>query len=143
LGRAAKEYGPLHVAALYQQPGQEQPTAEPIFPPYRDSPPAQVHADPPVLNLAPRDFLEALVDEYLRCVLEGILITSLLAESQARTSHLEAALDRLDERTEGLRRQRNQFRQEEITEEIEVILLSVEAMAEEHEAFMRRTSDGT
>jgi F-type H+-transporting ATPase subunit gamma len=50
--------------------------------------------------------------------------TSLMAEHYRRVQHLEGAIDRLEQRAEELGKKRNMLRQEEITEEIEVIMLS-------------------
>jgi len=56
-----------------------------------------------------------------------MLYSSLIAEHHHRLRHLDAALRRLDERTRGLELRRNLLRQEEITEEIELILLNLPA----------------
>jgi F-type H+-transporting ATPase subunit gamma len=47
-----------------------------------------------------------------------------MAESRARLAHLESALQRLERDHTDLLRRRNVLRQEEITEEIEVLMLS-------------------
>ena len=52
----------------------------------------------------------------------------LMAENRRRMQHLEGAIRRLEERTSELALKRNALRQEEITEEIEVILLSARAV---------------
>jgi F-type H+-transporting ATPase subunit gamma len=82
---------------------------------------------PPRLNLAPSVLFAALLDQYLFAVLSEVLYTSLMAENQKRVQHLDAALRHLDERREDLARRSRALRQEEITEEIEVILMNVEA----------------
>ena len=51
-----------------------------------------------------------------------------MAENRRRMQHLEGAIRRLEERTSELALKRNALRQEEITEEIEVILLSARAV---------------
>lgn len=78
----------------------------------------------PVLNLSPRDMFRELVDHYLFAALRDILVASLWAENQRRAQHLDGAVSRLDERIGELQKRSRQVRQEEITEEIEVILLS-------------------
>lgn len=50
---------------------------------------------------------------------------------------MEGALRRLDETAAVLGRRMNAFRQEEITQEIEIIMLSAQALAEE-ESVRRR-----
>ena len=52
---------------------------------------------------------------------------SLAAENHRRVEHMEGAVTRLDERVLALKRRANALRQEEITEEIEVILLSADS----------------
>ncbi len=79
---------------------------------------------PPVLNLAPENFLFELTEQYLFAALHEILYTSLMAENRNRVAHLEGAVKHLDDKSEELARQYNALRQEEIIEEIEVILLS-------------------
>ncbi len=54
--------------------------------------------------------------------------SSLTAENRQRQAHMDQALQRLEEKAERLRRACNAQRQEEITEEIEIILLSADAM---------------
>ena len=48
------------------------------------------------------------------------------AENQQRVRHLEGAVERLDDQLGTLERRRHRLRQEEITEEIEVILLNAD-----------------
>ena len=49
-----------------------------------------------------------------------------MVENHSRLQHMEGAVRHLDDQVEKLRRKSNIFRQEEITEEIEVILLTAE-----------------
>ncbi len=81
---------------------------------------------PPLLNLSPEHFFAGLVRHYLFAALHEIFYTSLMAESQRRIQHLEGAIRRLEEKNDELARQCRVLRQEEITEEIEVLLLSAE-----------------
>jgi F-type H+-transporting ATPase subunit gamma len=71
-----------------------------------------------------------LVDQYLFAALHELLYTSLMAENQQRVMHLESAVRHLDEELSELNRQINILRQEEITEEIEVLLLSTGSLDE-------------
>jgi F-type H+-transporting ATPase subunit gamma len=82
---------------------------------------------PPVLNLTPERMFAELIDHYLFAELQGILYQSLLAEHQQRLQHLDGAIRRLDRQCGELTRRGYALRQEEITEEIELILLSAEA----------------
>ncbi len=101
-----------------------------LLPPFQDTTaadPAQVqpvHAYAPLLNLSPAAFLARLVDHTLLAALQALLYSSLMAEHQHRLRHLEGALNRIHARTRTLRLRRNLWRQEEITEEIELILLN-------------------
>ena len=61
----------------------------------------------------------------------GGFSVSLIAENRRRLAHMEGALRRLDETTAVLGRRMHAARQEEITQEIEVIMLSAQALAEE------------
>ncbi len=117
-------HGELVVNCLYQDPGGELVSRQ-VLPPFlalEASHPAFAH--PPLLNLPPADFLAELAEHYLFATLHDILYTALAAENRERVTHLETAVNRLDEQTDRLKRQMNGLRQEEIIEEIEVILLS-------------------
>lgn len=80
--------------------------------------------NPPRLYLDPLVFFRELVDHYLFAVLNELFYSALLAENERRLQHLEGALRRIDRTREQLRLRGNALRQEEITEEIEIILLS-------------------
>jgi F-type H+-transporting ATPase subunit gamma len=73
-------------------------------------------------------FARKLLEQYLFARLHELLYSSLLAENQARLEHLESAVQRLERKSGELFRKRNVVRQEEITEEIEVIMLGAEMM---------------
>lgn len=78
----------------------------------------------PELNLAPNVFVREFIDQYVDAALHGVFATSLLSEHRARLAHMTTAIDRLDETTDALRRRAHRLRQEEITQEVETILLS-------------------
>jgi F-type H+-transporting ATPase subunit gamma len=86
--------------------------------------PANSPHEPPRTYLPTGMLLGKLTEHYLYALLQQIFHGSLMAENERRMLHMETALQRIDERTEDLRRRRNVMRQEEITEEIEVITLS-------------------
>lgn len=86
-------------------------------------------AYPPLLNLEPRLFLTKLAEHYLFAVLHELFYQSLMAENQQRVQRMDFAVRRLDEKCGELLRQFNSVRQEEITEEIELIMLNVETPA--------------
>ena len=90
--------------------------------------PRRGHA--PLLNLEPRVFFAKLSEHYLLCALQGIFYGSLMAENRRRVQHMDHAVGRIDENSRSLVLERNSLRQEEITEEIEVIMLSIETARE-------------
>lgn len=115
----------LTLTVLYHDPEQESVVVRDLLPPFQHLPPHKTGLNgPPQLNLPPAQFLIALVDQYLFATLHEILYVSLMAENLQRMQHLEGAVRYLDQNLDSLRRRGNQLRQEEITEEIEVILLS-------------------
>ncbi len=89
-------------------------------------------AFPPMLTLPPAVFFSQLVDLYLFSLLHAIFYSALMAESRARLEHLESALQRLERDQTDLLRKRNILRQEEITEEIEVLMLSAQITRPPH-----------
>ena len=98
---------------------------EKLLPPFQ----RQLHQPPPypyppLLHLPPSKFLLDLTEQYLFAALHSILYISLMAENHNRVTHLETAVNHLDDKSVELSRQCNALRQEEIIEEIEVILLS-------------------
>lgn len=101
--------GPVHQAML--------PAPMPPHAGARRSHPIQI-------NLAPQLLHVALIDQFLQTALGCALYDALLHENQLRLEHMEQARHRIDEQLEDLSRRANRARQEEITEEIEVILLS-------------------
>lgn len=104
-------------------------TQRQVFPPFPEqTKTTPAYKIPPVLNLDPADFYTDLVDHYLFAVLHEIFYSSLMAENHRRLQHLEGAVKHLDDETVNLRRKSQIYRQEEITEEIEVILLNAESL---------------
>lgn len=119
---------PLRLTVLHHQPGQG-PVAVTLLQPWQPRPlQGKRHSHAPLLYLQPQLFLTGLVEQYLFAELHELLYSSLLAENQRRMQHMDAAVRRLEETCAELVRTRNILRQEEITEEIEVIMLSVEAL---------------
>lgn len=84
---------------------------------------------PPLLQLSPLEFLTQFLQHYLYLGLNQRFAVSLLAENQYRVQHLEGAVRRLDERLAELSSRARTLRQEEITEEIEMILLGTGAFS--------------
>ena len=117
----------LQLTVVYHDNSSGQINRRQILPPFpRQQQPAPRHGNPPVLNLTPAEFFSDLIDHYLFAVLHEIFYLSLMAENQRRLQHLEGAVKHLDDETVNLHRKSQIYRQEEITEEIEVILLNAE-----------------
>lgn len=125
---AALQHGRLTLDCIYDT-GEDGIQMTRLLPPFQALKPIAVtYTDPPLLNLSPSAFLLELTDNYLFAALSEMLYTSLLAENHRRTMHLEGAVQHLEEETRELIRASNALRQEEITEEIEVILLSADSL---------------
>jgi F-type H+-transporting ATPase subunit gamma len=116
------------LSAVYHDNVIHQISQRQILPPFPQATEERNHyGNPPLLNLEPAVFFSDLTDHYLLAVLHEILSISLLAENHQRLQHLEGAVNHLDDETVNLRRKSQSYRQEEITEEIEVILLNAES----------------
>ncbi|MDI3465790.1 MAG: Sodium-transporting ATPase subunit G [Nitrospira sp.] len=83
---------------------------------------------PPLLNLDPFSFATDLIDHHLFSLLYEVFYSSLMAENLRRFQHMDQSIQRLEKDMAELALKRNGLRQEEITEEIEVIMLSAEAL---------------
>jgi len=90
--------------------------------------PVPARGYPPGLNLPPAVFFAQLSRHYLFAALHEVLYAALMIENRMRLEHMENALRRLDKDMAALRLRHNALRQEEIINEIEVIMLSVEAL---------------
>lgn len=84
----------------------------------------------PLLNLEPTRFLSQLTDQYLYAALHEVFYASLMAENRKRLEHMDSAIRRIEKDEGKLRLRANALRQEEIIEEIEIIMLSAEALLE-------------
>lgn len=78
----------------------------------------------PLLNIPPKDLYPLLFEQYLFSVLYRAYYLSFLAENRDRLRHMDGALSNLEKNWNQMRRMNNVLRQEEITEELEVIMLS-------------------
>lgn len=77
----------------------------------------------PLLYLAPHLFFREFLEHYLYLGLIRLFTVSLYAENRYRVEHLGGAVHRLDDKLAVMRNRARLVRQEEITEEIEMILL--------------------
>jgi F-type H+-transporting ATPase subunit gamma len=80
----------------------------------------------PRLNMEPTGLLVRFTEHYLFAALCASFYDSLMAENQRRMHHMEYAVQRIEQDSERLVLRRNSLRQEEITEEIEIIMLSLQ-----------------
>ena len=87
------------------------------------------HSHAPLLNLEPARFLSQLTSQYFYAALHEVFYASLMAENRKRLEHMENAIRRLEKDEAKLRLRYNALRQEEIIEEIEIIMLSAEALS--------------
>jgi len=117
----------LQLTVVYHDNASNQIRQRQVFPPFTQPDERSFHYhSPPVLNLEPGEFFADLIEHYLFAVLHEIFYLSLMAENNSRLQHLEGAVKHLDDETVKLQRKSQIYRQEEITEEIEVILLNAE-----------------
>ena len=122
------QFGGLSLYGIYHH-GEDGIAMNRLLPPFQASKQKQaLYTHPPVLNVSPAKFLLELSDHYLFAALNEMFYTALLAENHRRVVQLDSAVQHLDDESEKLLRQSNALRQEEITEEIEVILLSADSL---------------
>lgn len=121
---ATNETTPLSLVVLVHQDGHDKVSALHVsaLPQAQQSGPQESFA--PLLYEPPPVVHSQLFHHYLWARMHQIYYSSLLAEHRYRVQHMESALQRMEEKTTNLRRRQNILRQEEITEEIEVIMLN-------------------
>jgi F-type H+-transporting ATPase subunit gamma len=119
-----RSHGPAAVSAIcFDSEGRL--SVRNLLPPFRDVQTQKAaHAQKPLLNLSPHRLLVDLIDQYLFSSIFEILYGSLLTENDRRVKHLGDAVRYLDKQCVDLTHRANALRQEQITEEIEVLLLS-------------------
>lgn len=126
LTKVRKMHAVMSVYGLHYSES-EQLVMSKILPPFEEllfKPPR--FSIPPILNLTPADFLIELTEQYLLATLYEMFYTTLMVENRSRVVHLEGAVKRLDDISMELSSKVSSLRQEEITEEIEVILLNAD-----------------
>lgn len=117
----------IRVTIMYHNNAAGPAVKRQILPPFPlQAPSKSPQGEPPLLNLEPSRFFSDLVYHYLFAALNEIFYISLIAENQSRLQHLEGAVTHLDDECIAMQRKLQRYRQEEITEEIEVILLTAE-----------------
>lgn len=119
--------GPLTLRVLHHGLETDQVMAKRLLPPFdhlAGQPPAWGY--PPRIQSPVRQLLAELIEHFLFASLNEFFYTALRVENQRRIQHLEGAIQRLEQEIARLTLRINTLRQEEITEEIEVILISVQ-----------------
>ncbi|MBI1195594.1 MAG: F0F1 ATP synthase subunit gamma [Gammaproteobacteria bacterium] len=116
--------GPLRLEVIHFTPESHEAHCEPVLPPVE----ASGDGGEPVIHLPPQELFGELLEHYLFAVTHAWFFSALMAENQRRMQHLDQAGHHLERQIEDLGIRRNVLRQEEIIEEIEVILLSSEAV---------------
>lgn len=124
--------GPFAVTVFAHREGESEVRARSILPVPVARSAAPRFPYPPLLNLAPRAFFAELARHYLWAQMHDVFYGSLMAENRRRLQHMEGATKRIQDKTALLKQKYNLLRQEEITEEIEVILLSNDALQTSH-----------
>lgn len=125
ISRLGQELGALSITALHHAHENEGIQITSILPPFQSlNIPRDRYVYPPHLNVSSEYFHDKLIDHYIFAALFEMFYSSLMAEHYRRMQHLEGAIDRLEQQSDELGKKRNILRQEEITEEIEVIMLS-------------------
>jgi len=123
-----KQHGMISLVVLYHYDILDKINRRDLLPPFQGEIEAPCFTYPPLLNIQADQFFTDLSEQYLFAALHEIAYTSLMIENHWRVQHLEGAVNRLDSDTDTLRQKCRTLRQEEITEEIEVILLSADSM---------------
>ena len=125
ISRLGETLGALSITAVHHAHENEAIQITSILPPFQALNIQRDHyVYPPQLNLSSEFFYNKLIDHYIFAALFEMFYTSLMAEHYRRMQHLGGAIDRLEQQADELGKKRNVLRQEEITEEIEVIMLS-------------------
>jgi F-type H+-transporting ATPase subunit gamma len=128
LGAPSNAGAPLRLTVFHHDPAGESVKISDLRPFQKREPKNIRFAHAPLLYLEPQVFATGLAEQYLFAALHELLYSSLMAENQRRIQHMDAAVRRLERTAAELWQKRNILRQEEITEEIEVIMLSVQAL---------------
>jgi F-type H+-transporting ATPase subunit gamma len=128
LGGLPAEPGPLRLTAFHHIPDGGDVRVRRLDPFGQDPKPTRRFAFPPLLSISPRILLPEIVKRYLDAHLHELIYVSLMAENVRRLQHMDGAIRHIDEESARLRLHSNVLRQEEITEEIELILLTAEAL---------------
>lgn len=120
--------GPLTVSVFAHREGEGKVRVRSIMPAPIPGSVSPHFSHPPLLNLAAPAFFSGLARHYLWAQMHDVFFGSLMEENRRRLQHMEGAMRRMDEKAVELQRKYNALRQEEITEEIEEIMLGNDAL---------------
>lgn len=82
---------------------------------------------PPILNMSPQELYPQLMEQHLFSIMHRALYASFLTENRERLHHMDGAVNQIARNRTWLSLKLNGQRQEEITEELEILMLSTEA----------------
>ena len=119
---------PLHLTVYSHQEGKDGVTVQVVSAVPAQAQETRPEPYPPMLLLPAQAFHYELVKHYLWAQMHHLFYSSLMAENHFRLQHMERAIQRMEEKSGELQRKQNIIRQEEITEEIEVIMLNNDMM---------------
>jgi F-type H+-transporting ATPase subunit gamma len=112
------------IAMLYHDELSKKIRFESLLSGLRNVSTTEQHLQAPLLNLHPAVFFKSLLEEYVLAKFNHILTRSFFSENQTRVQHLESALHEIEKQSNDMAKRLNQLRQEQITEELETILLN-------------------
>lgn len=87
---------------------------------------------PPLINGDPGQTFIQLLDQYVFALLYSAFFISYMAENRQRLNHMDGVESRIKKRLDRYYVKLNNLRQEDITEEIEVILLNLDGFGEDN-----------
>jgi ATP synthase len=80
----------------------------------------------PLLNVPPVELRLPIIEQFLFALFYRIFYLSFTAENHERLRHMEGAMNKIRDQQQRLKQVANSLRQESITEDLEIILLSVD-----------------
>lgn len=119
--QADREGGVLPMVAISHD-DDDHVRVEPLLPLFLDEPPAGRGAEPD-RYLSPAVLFAEIVDHYVTAALDEIFAQTLVSENRKRLAAMEAANRRVERHVLELTHELNRLRQEEITEEIELLMI--------------------
>ncbi len=91
----------------------------------------EVWGVPPILDIPPKEVLSGLISNYIFSRIYRAYLESFLSENGVRLMNMNSASSAIERSLESLHIEKNYFRQEEITSEIEEIMTAFRLLVEE------------